>query len=85
MLFKIEQEPLLSSEHLIQIKTSLLKAHPKVQEILDTMHDVDFGYTTKKDKISFRVNGAWSMENLTFAFRRIEQSAKSIEDLGLPD
>lgn len=85
LLFKIEQEPLLSSEHLIQIKTSLLKAHPKVQEILDTMHDVDFGYTTKKDKISFRVNGAWSMENLTFAFRRIEQSAKSIEDLGLPD
>lgn len=85
LLLKMDQEPLLTADHMIQIKNALLKAHPKMLEILDTMHDVDFGYTTKKDHVSFRVNGAWSMENLTFAFRRIEQSAKTVEELGLPE
>ncbi len=51
---------------------------------LDTAHDVDFGYISEADKISFRVNGSYSMENLCFTFRRIEQNAKTIEDLGLP-
>ncbi len=53
-------------------------------EKLDKTHDVDFGYITEKDHVSFRVNGAWSMENLNFTFRRIEQTAKSIEELELP-
>lgn len=84
VLIKIEQEPVLTPDHLAQIKTAILQKHPDLQEKLDKMHDVDFGYISKESHISFRVNGAWSLENLTFTFRRIEQNAKSIEELGLP-
>jgi len=51
---------------------------------LEESHDVDFGYVSDIDKVSFRVNGSWSLERLVFSFRRIEQGAKSIQDLGLP-
>lgn len=34
--------------------------------------------------ISFRVNGAWSLENLNFTFRRIEQNARTLRELDLP-
>ncbi len=84
MLIKIDQEPVLTPDHLSQIKTAVLQKHPELSEKLDKMHDIDFGYITKEGHISFRVNGAWSLENLTFTFRRIEQNAKSIEELGLP-
>lgn len=67
-----------------QIKRKILEKHPDIMEKLEKSHDADFGYISEADKISFRVNGAWSLENLTFTFRRIEQNAKSIEDLGLP-
>lgn len=80
----MEQEPVLTPEHLSQIKTAILQKHPELEEKLDKMHDVDFGYISKESHISFRVNGAWSLENLAFTFRRIEQNAKSIEELGLP-
>lgn len=85
MLLKIEQEPVLTSEHLSQVKKAILEKHPEILERLDKMHDADFGYISKEDHISFRVNGAWSLENLTFTFRRIEQNAKTIQDLGLPE
>jgi type II secretory ATPase GspE/PulE/Tfp pilus assembly ATPase PilB-like protein len=85
VLIKIESEPILTSDHLAQIKTAILEKHPEIEERLDKMHDADFGYISKEDAISFRVNGAWSMENLTFTFRRIEQAAKSIQELGLPE
>jgi twitching motility protein PilT len=68
-----------------QIKKKILEKHPDIMEKLDKYHDVDFGYITEADKVSFRVNGAWALENLNFTFRRIEQNAKSIKDLGLPD
>jgi Tfp pilus assembly pilus retraction ATPase PilT len=48
---------------------------------LDEVHDVDFGYVSEKEKVSFRVNGFWTLQKLSFTFRRIEQHAKSIEDL----
>jgi Tfp pilus assembly pilus retraction ATPase PilT len=51
---------------------------------LDEVHDVDFGYVSEKEKVSFRVNGFWTLQKLSFTFRRIEQHAKSIEELGLP-
>lgn len=53
-------------------------------EKLDTQHDIDFGYISDTDQVSFRVNGSWALENLSFTLRRIEQNAKTIEDLGLP-
>lgn len=84
VLIKMENEPVLTADHLSQIKTAILQKHPELSEKLDKMHDVDFGYITQENHISFRVNGAWSLENLTFTFRRIEQNAKTIEDLGLP-
>lgn len=68
-----------------QIKKKILEKHPDIMEKLEKSHDVDFGYITEADKVSFRVNGAWALENLNFTFRRIEQNAKSIKDLGLPD
>lgn len=85
VLVKIEQEPVLTADHLNQIKKILLEKHPEIEKRLDTMHDADFWYITKEDRISFRVNGAWSMENLTFTFRRIEQTPKSIQELELPE
>lgn len=81
----MEKEPLLTAEHLTQVKKAILEKHPEIEERLDKMHDADFGYISKEDHVSFRVNGAWSLENLTFTFRRIEQNAKSIQDLGLPE
>jgi twitching motility protein PilT len=85
VLVKIEQEPSLTGVHLTQIKKALLGKHPEIEERLDTTHDADFGYITEEDHISFRVNGAWTLENLAFTFRRIEQKAKSITELGLPE
>jgi twitching motility protein PilT len=84
VLLKIEHEPPLSREHMNQVKKKILEKHPEIMEKLDKLHDVDFGYISEADKISFRVNGAWALENLNFTFRRIEQNAKSIQDLGLP-
>lgn len=46
VLVKIEQEPALSAEHLSQIKTAILQKHPELEERLEKMHDVDFGYIT---------------------------------------
>ena len=84
-LVKIENEPALTASHMNQIKESVLSKHKDIQEKLDTQHDVDFGYISETDHVSFRVNGALTLENLTFTFRRIEQNAKSIEELGLPE
>lgn len=81
VLLKIEHEPLLTREHMDQVKHKILEKHPDIMEKLEKSHDVDFGYITEEDKVSFRVNGAWALENLNFTFRRIEQTAKSIEDL----
>ena len=85
VLLKMEQEPVLNGDHMTQVKTAILQKHPELLERLDKIHDADFGFITKEDNISFRVNGAWSLENLTFTFRRIEQNAKTIQDLGLPE
>jgi len=84
VLIKIEHEPVLSLEHMEQIKKKILEKHPDLLERLEKSHDVDFGYITEADKVSFRVNGALALENLNFTFRRIEQNTKSLEDLGLP-
>jgi Tfp pilus assembly ATPase PilU len=64
-----------------QIKKKILVKHPDIMERLEKSHDVDFGYISEEDKVSFRVNGALALENLNFTFRRIEQNAKSLEDL----
>jgi hypothetical protein len=81
VLIKMEHEPALSPEHMEQIKKKILEKHPDLMEKLEKFHDVDFGYITETDKVSFRVNGALALENINFTFRRIEQNAKSIEDL----
>lgn len=83
VLIKIEHEPALSEEHMDQVKNKILEKHPDILEKLEKSHDIDFGYVTG-DGISFRVNGAWALENLNFTFRRIEQSAKTIQELELP-
>lgn len=85
VLLKIEGEPPLTAGHMWQIEGSLLEKHPEIKEKLDRVHDADFGYISKKDHVSFRVNGAWSIENLNFTLRRIEQNAKTIQELWLPD
>jgi Tfp pilus assembly pilus retraction ATPase PilT len=77
----MEKEPFLSADHLNQIKEALLGGHPDIIKKLDEVHDVDFGYVSKKDKVSFRVNGFWTLQNLSFTLRRIEQHAKTIEEL----
>jgi len=64
-----------------QVKKKILEKHPEIMDKLDKLHDVDFGYISETDKVSFRVNGAWALENLNFTFRRIEQNAKTIKDL----
>lgn len=68
-------------DHLEQFKKKILEKHPEIMEKLEKFHDVDFGYISEKDSVSFRVNGALSLENLTFTLRRIEQKSKSIKDL----
>jgi twitching motility protein PilT len=67
-----------------QVKNKILQKHPDLLEKLEKSHDVDFWYVTEADGISFRVNGAWALENLNFTFRRIEQNAKTIQELDLP-
>lgn len=84
VLVKMDKEPLLSADHLNQIKETMLGEHPEIIKKLDEIHDVDFGYVSKKDKVSFRVNGFWTLQKLSFTLRRIEQHAKTIEDLWLP-
>lgn len=42
VLVKIEQEPVLTADHLNQIKKILLEKHPEIEKRLDTMHDADF-------------------------------------------
>lgn len=81
VLVKMDKEPLLSADHLNQIKETMLGEHPEIIKKLDEIHDVDFGYVSKKDKVSFRVNGFWTLQKLSFTLRRIEQHAKTIEDL----
>ena len=83
ILIKIDHEPSLSQEHMDQVKNKILQKHPDILEKLEKSHDVDFGYMTE-DGVSFRVNGAWALENLNFTFRRIEQNAKTIQELELP-
>ncbi len=80
----MEKEPFLTEDHLNQIKEAMLGEHPDIIKKLDEIHDVDFGYVSKKDKVSFRVNGFWTLQRLSFTLRRIEQHAKTIEELGLP-
>jgi twitching motility protein PilT len=84
VLIKMDHEPALSREHLDQVKNKILQKHPDILERLEKSHDADFGYVTDGDGISFRVNGAWALENLNFTFRRIEQNAKTIQELDLP-
>lgn len=84
VLVKIDHEPALSREHMDQVKNKILQKHPDILEKLEKSHDVDFGYVTETDGISFRVNGAWALENLNFTFRRIEQNAKTLQELDLP-
>ena len=42
VLIKIEQEPVLSNEHMDQVKEQLLEKHPEILERLNKMHDADF-------------------------------------------
>jgi hypothetical protein len=44
-----------------QIKKKILEKHPETMTKLDTSHDIDFGYISETDKVSFRVNGAWTL------------------------
>lgn len=84
VLLKMDHEPVLTRDNMDQIKRKLLEKHPDIMEKLEKQHDVDFGYISDVDKISFRVNGSWTLENLSFSLRRIEQNAKTLEDLWLP-
>lgn len=84
VLIRMENEPVLTKEHMEQVKKKILEKHPDILEKFEKTHDIDFWYVTDSDKISFRVNGALALENLSFTFRRIEQNAKTLKDLGLP-
>ena len=64
-----------------QIKQTILGKYPKILEKFENNHDADFGYISKKGKVSFRVNGFWSLGEECFTFRRIEQTPKTIEEL----
>lgn len=80
----MDKEPLLTDEHMKQIRDTMLVNHPEIAEKLANIHDADFGYVSNEKKVSFRVNGFWTLEHLSFTLRRIEQTAKNIVDLGLP-
>lgn len=84
-LKKIITEPLLNNDHLDQFMQKILLNHPEIIEKLEKNHDVDFGYVSQEDGVSFRVNGAMTLGKLTFTLRRIEQTAKKIVDLWIPD
>lgn len=73
--------PILTENHLNIIKDSLLANHPKTKNDLETSHDIDFGYVTEENNISFRVNGFWALGKLGFSLRRIEKKAKNCEEL----
>ncbi len=76
--------PILTEKHLDIIKETILSRHPKTKSDLETEHDVDFGYISEQNNVSFRVNGFWSLGKLGFCFRRIEKKARTCEELGLP-
>ena len=83
-LIKMEEDPILTKEHMEQVRDKILSRHPEIKEKLTSIHDADFGYISDEDGVSYRVNGHYTLENLGFTFRRIEQNAKSIADLWLP-
>lgn len=77
----MEEDPILTKEHMEQVRDKILSRHPEIKEKLTSIHDADFGYISDEDGVSYRVNGHYTLENLGFTFRRIEQNAKSIADL----
>ncbi len=84
VLIQMTEYPTLTEKHLEIVKEALLAHHPKTKKDLETDHDVDFGYLSEKNNVSFRVNGFWALGKLGFSFRRIEKKAKTCEELGLP-
>ncbi len=84
ILVQMSEHPVLTENHLNIIKDALLKNHPKMKNDLESEHDIDFGYVSEKNNISFRVNGFWALGKLGFSFRRIEKKARTCEELGLP-
>jgi len=84
VLIPITEEPILTEKHINDIKEELLKTHPKVKNDLEIQLDGDFGYVSKKNEVSFRVNGFWSLGQLSFSLRRIEKKARNCEELWLP-
>jgi len=81
VLIPITEEPILTEKHINDIKEELLKTHPKVKNDLEIQLDGDFGYVSKKNEVSFRVNGFWSLGQLSFSLRRIEKKARNCEEL----
>lgn len=53
--------PVLNEKHLDIIKETILSRHPKTKNDLETEHDVDFGYISEQNNVSFRVNGFWAL------------------------
>lgn len=80
----IDHEPTLTHDHLDIFATEILARIANGKQILDTKHDIDFWYISKT-WVSYRVNGYWARGNAAFTLRRIEQKAKNMRSLGLPD
>jgi hypothetical protein len=81
VLVQMTEYPTLTEKHLEIVKEALLVHHPKTKNDLETDHDVDFGYLSEENDVSFRVNGFWALGKLGFSFRRIEKKAKTCEEL----
>ncbi|MEI6710782.1 MAG: hypothetical protein WCK88_00475 [bacterium] len=61
VLVQMTDYPALTENHLDIIKEVLLVSHPKTKSNLETEHDIDFGYVSKRTDVSFRVNGFWAL------------------------
>lgn len=84
ILVQMTEDPILTENHLDIIQEALLIHHPTLKGTLKSNHDVDFGYISEKNRISFRVNGFWALGKLWFSLRRIEKKAKTCEEIWLP-
>lgn len=61
----------------------ILKDNTACMETFIRSHETDFSYMHEGQ--AYRVNGYVRMGKLALAFRRIEDTVKNIDELGIPD
>ena len=82
-LGKLTQAGVMTKDLMQRLALEMFKDDTHRLEEFHSKRDVDFAYMSS-DGTSFRVNGFFKLGRMGFVMRRIERSAKKMEDLSLP-